>query len=95
MNGFSDRNPTVRKSFASAIGHIVKVSKDASVERLMTRVRQWYLEKDDETVKQACAAVVQAINEHSPDVLKSHSALILPLVFLAMHDKPGKGVICI
>jgi hypothetical protein len=44
----------------------------------------------DEAVRLSCEAVIYSINEHSPDVLKAHAALALPLVFLAMHEVKGK-----
>lgn len=46
LNGLSDRNITVRKAYASAIGHVVKVAKDSSIEKLISRLRDWYLEKE-------------------------------------------------
>jgi hypothetical protein len=44
----------------------------------------------DEAVRLSCEAIIYSINEHSPDVLKAHAALALPLVFLAMHEVKGK-----
>lgn len=40
----------------------------------------------------SCEAVIFAINEHSPDVLKAHAALALPLVFIAMHQVKGQSL---
>ncbi len=40
----------------------------------------------DESVREACGVTLHAINQRSPDVLKRHAALALPLAFLAMHQ---------
>lgn len=45
----------------------------------------------DESVREACGFTIQAMNQYSPDLLKAHSAMVLPLVFLAMHDKKETG----
>nr|XP_032808549.1 proteasome adapter and scaffold protein ECM29 [Petromyzon marinus] len=86
LNGLSDRNDVVRKSYAIALGHLVKVSKDSSVEKLLKKLSDWYLDKDDASLRSACALVVHAVSQHSPDALKQHAALALPLAFLGMHE---------
>ncbi len=47
----------------------------------------------DDSVRHACGVTLQAISQRSPDVLKRHSALALPLTFLAMHEKKKKGTV--
>uniref|UniRef100_A0A3Q3Q130 Ecm29 proteasome adaptor and scaffold n=1 Tax=Monopterus albus TaxID=43700 RepID=A0A3Q3Q130_MONAL len=39
--------------------------------------------------KSSCALTVHAISHYSPDVLKSHAGVALPLAFLGMHQAPG------
>ncbi len=46
LSGLHDRNTTVKKTYASAIGHLVKVAKDSSVEKLIHRLKEWYFEKE-------------------------------------------------
>jgi len=87
VNGLSDRNAGVRRSYALAIGCLVKIAKDSSVERLIARLSEWYMEKEDEMLHEACGDVIHAVNEQSPDVLLKHCSLILPLVFFAMHQQ--------
>ena len=43
-------------------------------------------------MRHACGVTLQAISQRSPDVLKRHTALALPLAFLAMHEKKKKGM---
>jgi len=87
FNGLSDRNANIRRHYATAIGHMIKVAKSSSVEKLIEKLKAWYLEKEDETVHEVCGIALLAMNNHSPDVLKEHFALALPLAFLAMHRK--------
>ncbi len=172
LNGLNDRNITVKKSYASAIGHLVKVwltyllksvhfssldfvfremlvfwfrilwvsfpcsrllktavlrnwSPDWRSGTLRRKVRNlnlsnsrwscfcvqsirlvsprndrwcvlltkhqnsqlnWSLFCTDESVREACGVTIHAINARSPDVLKRHAALALPIAFLAMHQ---------
>ena len=85
--GLGDRNPAVRKTYASAIGHLMKTAKDSSVEKLFTKLRTWYMEKDDnDTSKWAVAYTFQAVTRYNPDRMKAHAAQAMPLAFLAMHE---------
>ncbi|XP_046357928.2 proteasome adapter and scaffold protein ECM29-like isoform X1 [Haliotis rufescens] len=87
LHGLSDRNSSVRKSYASALGYLVKIAKDSSVEKLINRLRSWYLEKEDESFRLACGLTLQAMSQHSSDALKRHATLAMPLAFFAMHEK--------
>lgn len=39
--------------------------------------------------KSSCVLTVHAISHYSPDVLKGHAGVALPLAFLGMHQAPG------
>ncbi|MEQ2214850.1 hypothetical protein XENOCAPTIV_021913, partial [Xenoophorus captivus] len=39
--------------------------------------------------KSPCALTLHAISHYSPDVLKAHAGVALPLAFLGMHQAPG------
>lgn len=39
--------------------------------------------------KSSCVLTVHAISHYSPDVLKAHAGVALPLAFLGMHQAPG------
>ena len=87
FTGLSDRNPAVRKTYASAIGQVIKTAKDRSVEKLFVKLRSWYMEKDDDAARWAVAYTFQAITLHNPDKMKSNAAQALPIAFLAMHEE--------
>merc|ERR1712223_867441 len=62
--GLGDRNPAVRKTFASSIGHLMKTAKDFSVEKLFTKLRTWYMTKSEDqdvSTKWSVAYTFQAI----------------------------------
>ncbi|KAA0722414.1 Proteasome-associated protein ECM29 -like protein [Triplophysa tibetana] len=88
LNGINDRSSVIQKSFAFAIGHLVRTAKDSSVEKLLQKLNTWYLEKEEALFKSSCCLVVHAISHYSPDVLKAHAGVALPLAFLGMHQEP-------
>ncbi|ESP05333.1 hypothetical protein LOTGIDRAFT_103320 [Lottia gigantea] len=87
LNGACDRNLSVRKYYSSALGHLSKIAKDSSVEKLIARIKSWYLEKEDENAHSASGLILHAMNRHSPDALQRNAALAMPLAFFAMHQK--------
>ncbi|XP_062334026.1 proteasome adapter and scaffold protein ECM29 [Osmerus eperlanus] len=89
LNGIHDRSSVVQKAFAFALGHLVRTAKDSSVEKLLLKLNTWYLEKEEPVYKSSCALTVHAISHYSPDVLKAHASVALPLAFLGMHQAPG------
>lgn len=89
LNGLHDRSSVIQKTFAFALGHLVRTAKDSSVEKLLLKLNSWYLEKEEPVYKSSCALTVHAISHYSPDVLKGHAGVALPLAFLGMHQAPG------
>uniref|UniRef100_A0A7N9AVB1 Ecm29 proteasome adaptor and scaffold n=1 Tax=Mastacembelus armatus TaxID=205130 RepID=A0A7N9AVB1_9TELE len=66
-----------------------QTAKDSSVEKLLLKLNTWYLEKEEPIYKSSCVLTVHAISHYSPDVLKGHAGVALPLAFLGMHQAPG------
>uniref|UniRef100_A0A8K9WRT8 Ecm29 proteasome adaptor and scaffold n=1 Tax=Oncorhynchus mykiss TaxID=8022 RepID=A0A8K9WRT8_ONCMY len=90
LNGIHDRSSVVQKAFSFALGHLVRVSRmGSSVEKLLLKLNTWYLEKEEPVYRSSCALTVHAISHYSPDVLKGHAVVALPLAFLGMHQAPG------
>nr|DBA28234.1 TPA: hypothetical protein GDO54_008627 [Pyxicephalus adspersus] len=86
LSGLSDRNSVVQKSYAFALGHLVRTSRDTSTEKLLQKLSVWYMEKEEPAYRSGSTLTIHAISRYSPDVLKNHSGLVLPLAFLAMHE---------
>ncbi|PSN33838.1 Proteasome-associated protein ECM29 [Blattella germanica] len=91
VNGLTDRSSVIRKNYASTIGQLVKTAKTSSIERLFAKLKTWYFEKEDESVRSACAHVLHSISQHNQDIIRDHSAVVVPLVFFAMHAKKAPG----
>ncbi|CAG5938707.1 unnamed protein product, partial [Menidia menidia] len=89
LTGIHDRSTVVQKAFAFALGHLVRTAKDSSVEKLLLKLSSWYLEKEEPVYKSSCALTLHAISHYSPDVLKGHAGVALPLAFLGMHQAAG------
>ncbi|XP_077575498.1 proteasome adapter and scaffold protein ECM29 [Stigmatopora nigra] len=89
LSGIHDRSAVVQKAFAFALGHLVRTAKDSSVEKLLLKLNTWYLEKEEPVYKSSCALTMHAISHYSPDVLKAHAGVGLPLAFLGMHQAPA------
>ncbi|CAH0555694.1 unnamed protein product [Brassicogethes aeneus] len=85
VNGLTDRNAESRKQYATAIGHLVSSAKDSSLEKLFAKLKLWYFEREDDSIRSACAYTIQSIGIHNQEILKEHSDVVLPLVFFAMH----------
>lgn len=84
FTGLSDRNATVRKYFASAIGHLIGTAKDQSIVRLFAKLQELYFEQQS---NRAVPLTIQAINKRHQEVLKDYSGSVLPLMFFAMHEE--------
>ena len=87
VNGLNDRNATLRKCFANAIGTVVKVAKPSSVEKLLNKLQTWYLEKEEDSVRMSAGITLRSMHRQSGDIMRAHACLALPLAFLAMHAR--------
>ncbi|XP_042307801.1 proteasome adapter and scaffold protein ECM29 isoform X4 [Sceloporus undulatus] len=88
LGGLTDRNSVVQKSYAFAMGHLVRTSRDSSTDKLLQKLNNWYMEKEEQIYKMGCALTIHAIGRYSPDVLKNQAKYVLPLAFLGMHEVP-------
>ncbi|XP_067931568.1 proteasome adapter and scaffold protein ECM29-like [Watersipora subatra] len=90
-NALSDRNNTVRKHYCNCLASLCKLAKDSSVEKLIEKLRGWYMDKEDESKGDVCGQVLKSMTDICPDTVNKHKTLVLPLVFLAMHryEKPS------
>lgn len=85
VKGLGDRNVALKKTYAVALGHLVRVAKDSSVVKLLETLESRYLETEDEDSRLACMHTLQAMVRHNPDVVKNHAAKTVPVVFLGKH----------
>lgn len=59
VSGLSDRNPAVRMVYAKSIGQLMRTAKDTSKEKLFSKLKTWYMEKEDDVSKAAVAYTFQ------------------------------------
>ncbi|KAL8623767.1 hypothetical protein ACOMHN_054073 [Nucella lapillus] len=87
LQGLNDRNSSVRKNYATALAHLVKVGKDSSTEKLIIKLKTWYLDYENVSAQQACGVTLHAISQTAPDHLRRHASLAMPLAFFALHQE--------
>ncbi|EDV56365.1 proteasome-associated protein ECM29 homolog [Drosophila erecta] len=85
--GIKDRNATVRKYNASAIGHLLGLAKEQSIKSLFTKLDELYAEQPG---NRSIALTIQSINKRHHELLKDYMDSMLPLIFFAMHEEPNE-----
>lgn len=86
VTALSDRNPVVRKYYASAIGHLIGNAKDTTVVSLFKKLNSLYFE-DQAGKSRPIALTLNAINKKHADIIKDYSSSIMPLIFFAKHEE--------
>lgn len=86
LAALTDRNTTVRKYFASAIGHLIGIAKEQTVTNLFKKLTSFYFEEQSNKSR-AIALTLNAINKKHSDIIKDYSSTILPLIFFAKHEE--------
>ncbi|NXE57993.1 ECM29 protein, partial [Casuarius casuarius] len=90
LSSLTDCDSVVQKSIAFAMGHLVQTFQDSSTEKLLQKLRGWYMEKDETVYRTGCALTVHAMGRYSPDVVKNHAKQVMPVAFLGMHEVLGE-----
>lgn len=85
LNGTFDRNSTVRKNCAEALGQVSAFAKFSSVEKLMKKLVTLYETKEDDTSRSAIALCLRSISKAKMEHIKDNETVLAPMVFLAMH----------
>ena len=86
FKGAVSKSAPLRREFANAIGHVVRVAPTKDLNFVVKRCRRLYEERSSDEAVEASAAVCFAISRRSPDVLQKLASSLLPLAFLGMHD---------
>ncbi|XP_075170057.1 proteasome-associated protein ECM29 homolog [Haematobia irritans] len=86
--GIKDRNATVRKYYASAIGHLVGIAKEQSIRNLFIKLDESYMENTSN--RTAVILVLQSINKRHNELIKDYLDNALPLIFFAMHEEQSE-----
>lgn len=84
FSNLKDTNATVRKYYASAIGHLFGIAKEQSIKNLLTKLEDFYTENPS---NKGIPLTIHAINKRYHELLKDYMENLLPLVFYAMHEE--------
>lgn len=79
-------NRTMRKTYTSVLGTIVRVAKSSSIENLLQKIATWYYQTDND-YQYVCALTLNSISQSNHDILLEYGQMVLPLIFLAMQEK--------
>lgn len=82
-------NRTLRKTYTSVLGTIVRIAKRSSIENLLQKISTWYYQTDND-YQYVCALTLNSISQSNHDILSEYGQQILPLIFLAMQEKYTK-----
>ncbi|XP_047125888.1 proteasome adapter and scaffold protein ECM29 isoform X1 [Hydra vulgaris] len=86
LNGLTDYNMALKKAYANSIGHLVQYAKEATMSKLLEKLRKWYFEKEDTSIHLSCALALNAMSKYSSDVFYQYHGVVLPLVFVARQN---------
>lgn len=86
LAALGDRNTVVRKYFASAIGHLIGIAKESTVNNLFKKLNNYYFDEQSGKSK-SIVLTLSAINKKHADIIKDYSAVIMPLIFFAKHEE--------
>ncbi|XP_055855013.1 proteasome-associated protein ECM29 homolog [Episyrphus balteatus] len=87
FTGLKDRNATVRKYYASAIGHLMGLAKEQSIKNLFVKLDELYTENPS---NRSIALTIQSINKRHHELLKDYTDSTIPLIFYAMHEESNE-----
>ncbi|KAK5969483.1 hypothetical protein GCK32_003532, partial [Trichostrongylus colubriformis] len=90
ISGTRDRNPSVRKHFASAASYMAKYASPSSFEALMRTVLKDLL-TDDESMKQSAKHVLKNLSANCSELLQGYSKLVVPYVFMETCQQVIRG----
>ncbi|CAF0720691.1 unnamed protein product [Brachionus calyciflorus] len=82
----SEHNKTINKCYCNTIGSIAKIAKETSIENLLNKLQEWYLEKDDDGIKQSCGQTLLAVVRNNNEIVTKYSKRVIPFVFFGMHQ---------
>ncbi|CAF0847110.1 unnamed protein product [Adineta ricciae] len=82
----ANSNRTLRKTYTSVLGTIVRIAKHSSIENLLQKISTWYYQTDGD-YQYVCALTLNSISQSNHDLLMEYGQQILPLIYLAMQEK--------
>lgn len=90
-NGLLDKSPSVRKSYATALGYCCKIAPHNVVAKSIRRSLELYTKAEAADVQHDTSRIVSGISmreiaRYAGDRAREFSVDIVPVAFVAMHD---------
>jgi proteasome component ECM29 len=85
-HGLGDRNATVRKAYAGALGYLVKLCSPGAIDAFANSLRNNYLESKDELERSVAPVTFLEITQHSSNVAIDLHPILLPLAYMGSRD---------
>ncbi|ODV86213.1 hypothetical protein CANARDRAFT_211632 [[Candida] arabinofermentans NRRL YB-2248] len=87
VSQLKDRNETIARSYAVAIGYCVRIASLKKIQSLSKKLTTYYFDsQDNEALKKISAVTSEAISRYSNDKFQSIAAAFLPMAFIGKHD---------
>ncbi|CAO3688639.1 unnamed protein product [Umbelopsis ramanniana] len=81
-----DKNATIRKSWATAIGYVCQLSSQQKTIAFLKHIRKIYVEEDDDDARIVSAITLGEMCKFAPDRMKSIASEVVPVIFFGEHD---------
>ncbi|KAF9912670.1 hypothetical protein EC991_009406 [Linnemannia zychae] len=85
-SAIKDKSPSVRKSYAVAVGYLSRLVTDAALVKFVERLGGYYLDTEDEDLRSISAVTVREISKNASDKFKGVASAILPTVHYGTFD---------
>ncbi|CAD5112276.1 DgyrCDS1505 [Dimorphilus gyrociliatus] len=92
-----EKQAIIRRSYASAVGHLVRVATPILVQKMCekTLINAYLTADNDEAtkndVRQDVCEIINAWSKYSPSLFSQYLSLMLPLIYFAMQGTRQRG----
>ena len=81
-----DNNPTLRKSFSTALGYLIKLCSEDEVSKFGMKLKEKYLAASTEDQRSVAPVTFLEISRNSQNIAQDLHAIIIPLAFMGSRD---------
>lgn len=91
MRSLLDRNETIAKAYATALGYLCRISSDSQSLKMMRSLEEQFENSEQEVVQTAISYAFSAMAKHASDKFNMFASDVLPFVYMNSHDPtPGE-----
>ncbi|KAG2172756.1 hypothetical protein INT43_000103 [Umbelopsis isabellina] len=89
-----DRNATIRKSWATAVGYVCQLSSQQKTIAFIKHIKKIYVEEDDDDARIVSAITLGEMCKFAPDKMTSIAGEVVPVIFFGEHDTDSGTAEC-